>query len=35
VEAISWRKKEPAVLNRDKCIRCKACIRACKFKAIH
>lgn len=35
VEAISWRKKEVAVLDKEKCIRCKSCIRACKFKAIH
>ncbi|MGV8082010.1 MAG: 4Fe-4S binding protein [Syntrophales bacterium] len=24
-----------AYLHRDRCIRCKSCIRACKFKAIH
>jgi len=35
VDAITWQKKEVAVLNREKCIRCKSCIRACKFKAIN
>jgi NADH:ubiquinone oxidoreductase subunit F (NADH-binding)/NAD-dependent dihydropyrimidine dehydrogenase PreA subunit len=35
VDAITWQKKEVAVLHREKCIRCKSCIRACKFKAIH
>ena len=35
VDAITWQKKEVAVLHRERCIRCKSCIRACKFKAIH
>jgi NADH:ubiquinone oxidoreductase subunit F (NADH-binding)/NAD-dependent dihydropyrimidine dehydrogenase PreA subunit len=35
VDAVTWQKKEVAVLHREKCIRCKSCIRACKFKAIH
>jgi NADH:ubiquinone oxidoreductase subunit F (NADH-binding)/NAD-dependent dihydropyrimidine dehydrogenase PreA subunit len=35
VDAVAWQKKEVAAINRDKCIRCKSCIRACKFKAIH
>jgi NADP-reducing hydrogenase subunit HndC len=35
VDAVTWQKKEVAVIHREKCIRCKSCIRACKFKAIH
>jgi len=35
VSAIDWEKKQVAYLHRDRCIRCKSCIRACKFKAIH
>lgn len=34
VEAIAWEKKAPAMIDRDKCIRCRSCIQACKFKAI-
>ncbi|MBA4396677.1 MAG: NADH-quinone oxidoreductase subunit F [Syntrophus sp. (in: bacteria)] len=34
VDAISWQKKEYPVLHKEICIRCKSCIRACKFKAI-
>ncbi len=34
VDAITWEKKELPVLTKDNCIRCKACIRACKFGAI-
>jgi len=33
-EAITWEKKTPAVINVEKCIRCRSCIQACKFKAI-
>lgn len=34
VEAITWEKKEPAVIHLEKCIRCRSCIQACKFRAI-
>ncbi len=33
-EAITWEKKEPAVIHREKCVRCRSCIQACKFDAI-
>ncbi len=33
-EAITWEKKTPAIIDRTKCIRCRSCIQACKFKAI-
>ena len=33
-EAVTWEKKTPAVINLDKCIRCRSCIQACKFGAI-
>jgi NADP-reducing hydrogenase subunit HndC len=33
-EAIAWEKKAPAVINTEKCIRCRSCIQACKFWAI-
>jgi NADH:ubiquinone oxidoreductase subunit F (NADH-binding)/NAD-dependent dihydropyrimidine dehydrogenase PreA subunit/(2Fe-2S) ferredoxin len=33
-EAITWEKKTPAIIDRAKCIRCRSCIQACKFKAI-
>jgi NADH-quinone oxidoreductase subunit F len=32
--AIIWQKKEHARIDKDKCIKCKACIDACDFKAI-
>ena len=32
--AIEWQKKEFARIDKDKCIKCKACISACDFKAI-
>jgi len=32
--AIKWQKKEYARIDKDKCIKCKACIDACDFKAI-
>jgi len=35
VDAVTWTKKELPVLDREKCIRCKSCIRACKFRAIY
>ncbi len=35
VEAITWKKKEPAFINLDKCIKCKTCIENCKFDAIY
>jgi NADH:ubiquinone oxidoreductase subunit F (NADH-binding)/NAD-dependent dihydropyrimidine dehydrogenase PreA subunit/(2Fe-2S) ferredoxin len=34
VEAVSWEKKKPAVIDSDKCIKCRSCIQACKFWAI-
>jgi NADH:ubiquinone oxidoreductase subunit F (NADH-binding)/(2Fe-2S) ferredoxin/NAD-dependent dihydropyrimidine dehydrogenase PreA subunit len=33
-EAVTWEKKTPAVIDSTKCIRCRSCIQACKFKAI-
>src|SRR5512139_748794 len=33
-EAVTWEKKTPAVINLEKCVRCRSCIQACKFKAI-
>lgn len=35
VNAIAWQKKEVAVIDREHCIFCKSCIRACKFGAIY
>jgi NADH-quinone oxidoreductase subunit F len=32
--AVEWQKKQFAKINKDKCIKCKACISACDFKAI-
>ena len=32
--AIEWQKKEFARIDKDKCIKCKACVGACDFKAI-
>jgi len=34
VEAVTWEKKTPAVIQSEKCIRCRSCIQACKFWAI-
>jgi NADH-quinone oxidoreductase subunit F/NAD(P)H dehydrogenase (quinone)/NADP-reducing hydrogenase subunit HndC len=34
VEAITWRKKEVAVIDKDKCIKCMTCFDKCKFDAI-
>ena len=34
VEAITWEKKTPAVIDLEKCIRCRSCIQACNFWAI-
>ncbi|RPJ04530.1 MAG: 4Fe-4S dicluster domain-containing protein, partial [Deltaproteobacteria bacterium] len=34
VEAITWEKKQPALINSEKCIKCRSCIQACKFWAI-
>ncbi|MFH1153379.1 MAG: NADH-quinone oxidoreductase subunit NuoF [Pseudomonadota bacterium] len=33
-EAITWQKKEVAVINKDKCIKCMSCYDRCKFDAI-
>lgn len=32
--AVSWQKKEPAFIDKEKCIKCRACILACRFHAI-
>ena len=34
VEAISWEKKKPAIIDSQKCTQCRSCIQACKFWAI-
>jgi NADH:ubiquinone oxidoreductase subunit F (NADH-binding)/(2Fe-2S) ferredoxin len=34
VEAITWEKKKPAVIDSEKCTHCRSCIQACKFWAI-
>ncbi len=34
VGAISGEKKEPHVIDPDKCIRCGECVKACKFNAV-
>jgi NADH-quinone oxidoreductase subunit F/NAD(P)H dehydrogenase (quinone)/NADP-reducing hydrogenase subunit HndC len=34
VEAIAWRKKEVAVIDKDNCIKCMTCFEKCKFDAI-
>lgn len=33
-EAIVWRKKEVAWIDKDKCIACRSCILACRYNAI-
>jgi NADH:ubiquinone oxidoreductase subunit F (NADH-binding)/Pyruvate/2-oxoacid:ferredoxin oxidoreductase delta subunit len=33
-EAITWRKKQTAVINKNECIKCRSCILACRFNAI-
>ncbi|MBM4307951.1 MAG: 4Fe-4S dicluster domain-containing protein [Deltaproteobacteria bacterium] len=33
-DAITWEKKTTAVINLEKCIRCRSCIQACKFGSI-
>jgi NADH:ubiquinone oxidoreductase subunit F (NADH-binding)/(2Fe-2S) ferredoxin/Pyruvate/2-oxoacid:ferredoxin oxidoreductase delta subunit len=32
--AIDWKKKEPARIDREKCIKCMTCFEKCKFDAI-
>ncbi|MDI6786340.1 MAG: NADH-quinone oxidoreductase subunit NuoF [bacterium] len=32
--AIKWEKKQVAMIDKDKCIKCRACITSCKFMAI-
>jgi len=32
--AVEWEKKQPAFINREKCIQCLACYDACRFDAI-
>jgi NADH-quinone oxidoreductase subunit F/NAD(P)H dehydrogenase (quinone)/NADP-reducing hydrogenase subunit HndC len=34
VGAITWEKKQPADIDRSKCIQCLTCITSCKFDAI-
>jgi NADH-quinone oxidoreductase subunit F/NAD(P)H dehydrogenase (quinone)/NADP-reducing hydrogenase subunit HndC len=34
VDAVTWKKKEIASINKDKCIKCMTCISNCKFDAI-
>jgi NADH:ubiquinone oxidoreductase subunit F (NADH-binding)/(2Fe-2S) ferredoxin/NAD-dependent dihydropyrimidine dehydrogenase PreA subunit len=34
VDAITWKKKEPAVIDTEKCIKCLTCFDKCKFDAI-
>ncbi|MFH1092460.1 MAG: NADH-quinone oxidoreductase subunit NuoF [Pseudomonadota bacterium] len=33
--AITWEKKQPAYIDREKCIKCLTCITNCKFDAIY
>jgi ferredoxin len=35
VEAISWKKKQPAVIDVDTCIQCMTCFEKCRFDAIY
>ncbi|MBW1901240.1 MAG: NADH-quinone oxidoreductase subunit NuoF [Deltaproteobacteria bacterium] len=34
VDAVSWKKKEVASIDKEKCIKCMTCISKCKFDAI-
>jgi len=34
VDAIEWKKKEPARIDKEKCIKCLTCYSKCKFDAI-
>ncbi|MEW6096410.1 MAG: NADH-quinone oxidoreductase subunit NuoF [bacterium] len=34
VGAVNWEKKQVAVIDKEKCIRCKTCITSCRFMAI-
>jgi NADH-quinone oxidoreductase subunit F/NAD(P)H dehydrogenase (quinone)/NADP-reducing hydrogenase subunit HndC len=34
VEAITWKKKEVANIDKEKCIKCMTCFEKCKFDAI-
>ncbi len=33
-DAITWKKKETAYINKEKCIRCLSCVNSCEFDAI-
>ncbi len=33
-QAITWQKKEPAHIDKEKCIKCLTCFDRCKFGAI-
>ncbi len=34
VEAITWKKKEAALIDSEKCIKCRSCILACRYNSI-
>ncbi len=34
-DAVAWKKKEIARIDKDKCVKCMSCIAACRFNAIH
>jgi NADH:ubiquinone oxidoreductase subunit F (NADH-binding)/(2Fe-2S) ferredoxin len=34
VQAVTWKKKEPAYINKALCMKCRSCILACRFHAI-
>ncbi len=34
VQAIEWKKKEPAFIDKEKCIKCLTCISNCRYDAI-
>ena len=33
-EAVTWEKKQPAVIDKSKCTKCRSCITVCKFGSI-
>jgi len=33
-DAVSWQRKQPAVIDLEACIRCKSCVNACTYMAI-
>jgi NADH:ubiquinone oxidoreductase subunit F (NADH-binding)/(2Fe-2S) ferredoxin len=34
-DAVVWKKKEIARIDKEKCVKCMSCIAACRFNAIH